>query len=138
MATAKVIYTGDLSTEATHLKSTNTLITDAPTDNNGLGRSFSPTDLVATALGTCILTVMGIRAKDMGVDMIDAAADVTKIMASNPRRIDKIVVTITMPAKSYTTKERKVLEAAAHHCPVANSLKEGVESLTINWLDDQQ
>lgn len=137
MTTSTVLYAGDLSTKATHLKSGTSIVTDAPTDNNGLGRSFSPTDLVATALGTCILTVMGIRAQGMSVDMKGATADVTKIMASNPRRIQKIEVIITMPAKNYSSKERKVLEAAAHHCPVSNSLAADVESLSLIWLDDE-
>ena len=137
MATIKSIYTGDLSTEATHTKSGTSLITDAPTDNNGLGRSFSPTDLVATALGSCILTIMGIKARDKEINIEGATAEVNKIMASNPRRIDALNVKITMPAKSYSDKERKLLEAAAHHCPVGNSLGDGIESISFNWLDDE-
>ena len=136
MATTTIQYQGDLRTEATHTKSGTTMITDAPTDNNGQGRSFSPTDLVATALGTCILTVMGIKASAMGVDMTGATATVDKVMAANPRRIAELIVVITMPANSYADRDRKVLTAAAHHCPVANSLREGIESLTIKWLDD--
>lgn len=137
MPTISVQYQGDLRTEATHEKSNAQLITDAPVDNNGKGRSFSPTDLVATALGTCILTVMGIKARDKGLDMSGATASVTKVMASDPRRIEQLEVIITMPANSYDDKARKVLEATAHHCPVANSLRDGVESLTIKWLDDE-
>lgn len=137
MPTITVYYQGDLRTEATHGKSQTQLITDAPVDNNGQGRSFSPTDLVATALGTCILTVMGIKARDKDIDMSGATAAVTKTMASNPRRIERLEVVITMPANGYDHKARKVLEASAHHCPVANSLKDGIESLTINWLDDE-
>lgn len=137
MSTSKVIYKGDLSTEATHLKSGTTIITDAPVDNNGLGRSFSPTDLVATALGSCILTIMGIKAREKEIDIVGATADVTKVMASGPRRIEQIQVEITMPANDYSDKSRKVLEAAAHHCPVGNSLADGVEAVTIKWLDDE-
>ena len=137
MATAKIVYQNDLSTEATHLRSGNAIITDAPIDNNGLGRAFSPTDLVATALGTCILTVMGIRARDKEIDMKGATIQATKIMASNPRRIEKIEIDLVMPANNYSSKERKILEAAAHHCPVANSLKDGIESIKLTWLDDE-
>jgi len=138
MATTTIIYQDDLSTEATHVKSENTLITDAPVDNNGLGRSFSPTDLVATALGSCILTVMGIKARDKGINMKGASVSVDKIMESNPRRIHRLNVTLTMPANGYSVKDRKILEATAHHCPVANSLKEGIEILSVIWLDDEQ
>ena len=137
MATAKVTYTGDLGTEAVHLKSGTKIITDAPVDNNGLGRSFSPTDLVATALGSCILTIMGIKARDKDIDIVGATVDINKIMGSGPRRIEIIEVEIIMPANGYTDKERKLLEAAAHHCPVGNSLAEGTEVLSIKWLDDE-
>lgn len=137
MATAKIVYTGELSTEATHLKSGKTLITDAPTDNNGLGRSFSPTDLVATALGSCILTIMGIKARAINLDIVGATAQVNKIMASNPRRIQSIEVLISMPAKNYSAKDKKILEAVAHHCPVGNSLFPHIESLSLIWLDDE-
>lgn len=137
MSTSKVTYTGDLSTEATHLKSGATIITDAPVDNNGLGRSFSPTDLVATALGSCMLTIMGIKARDKDIDIVGATAEITKVMASGPRRIEQIQVVLTMPANGYSDRERKVLAAAAHHCPVSNSLMEGTEAVTIKWLDDE-
>ena len=88
--TSKVTYTGGLRTTSEHLRSGNTFITDAPVDNNGLGEAFSPTDTVATGLASCMLTVMGIKARDMGVDMDGATAAVTKHMASDPRRISKI------------------------------------------------
>lgn len=137
MTTARITYKGDLATEAEHLKSGTKIITDAPVDNNGLGRSFSPTDLVATALGSCILTIMGIKARDKGLNMVGATAGVTKIMSSGPRRIAKLEIVITMPANNYTPKEKKILEAAAHHCPVGNTIKEGVETVSIKWLDDE-
>ncbi len=127
--TAEIIYTGDLGTSATHLRSGNTINTDAPIDNQGRGEAFSPTDLVAAALGTCILTIMGISARNHNIDMIGAQASVNKIMASNPRRIARLEVRITMPVNDYSEKERKILEAAAHHCPVANSLHPDLEEV---------
>lgn len=132
--TSKVIYTGNLRTEATHLKSGNTIITDAPTDNNGKGEAFSPTDLVATALGSCMLTIMGIKAQNNNIDMVGAEVEVTKIMASDPRRISKIIASIKMPAKNYTEKEKVILEKAAMHCPVFNSLSSDLEEeIKVVW-----
>lgn len=134
--TAKVIYKGQLRTEALHIKSGGTILTDAPTDNRGQGASFSPTDLVATALGSCILTIMGIKAMDKELDMTDATVEVTKTMASNPRRISKIEVIINMPPNGYTEYEKKILTKAAHHCPVAKSLHPDLEEvIEINWLE---
>jgi len=135
--TSSIVYTGDLSTEATHLKSGNKIITDAPVDNNGKGESFSPTDLVATALGSCMMTIMGISARNHGIDMDGATATINKIMASDPRRISAIEVVITMPANGYSAKDRKILTAAADGCPVGGTIKEGVEQLTIVWKDDK-
>ena len=132
--TSKIKYTGNLRTEATHLKSGNSIITDAPTDNNGNGEAFSPTDLVATALGSCILTIMGIKAKDAEIDMDGAEVEITKVMASNPRRISKIIATIQMPQKDYSTRDKKILEKAAHHCPVFNSLSPDLEEeINLFW-----
>ena len=95
--TSKVTYIGNLRTENLHLKSGNTYNTDAPTDNNGKGEAFSPTDTVATGLANCMLTVMGIKARDLGVEMSGTTAEVTKIMAANPRRISKVVVVLNLP-----------------------------------------
>ena len=132
--TSKVIYNGSLRTQAEHLRSGNKIITDAPVDNRGKGEAFSPTDLMATALGSCILTIMGIKASDKGIDMEGATCEVTKTMASNPRRIAKIEINVQMPDKGYTSKEKKLLEAAAHHCPVANSLHPDLEEvINIKW-----
>lgn len=135
--TSKVIYQGGLRTEATHLKSGNTIITDAPTDNHGKGEAFSPTDLVATALGSCMVTIMGIAAEKHEIDIKGTTVEVEKIMASDPRRIGTIRLVMTLPANRYTPKERKILTAAAHGCPVGKTLKEGVEELTMVWLDDE-
>lgn len=119
--TSIVTYIGNLRTEANHLQSGKQIITDAPVDNHGKGEAFSPTDLVATALASCMMTIMGIKAEDMGVDITGASADVTKVMSANPRRIAEVVVTVRLPA-NLDDKSRKLLEAAAHTCPVAQSL----------------
>lgn len=123
MTTSTVKYTGALRTEALHLQSGNSLITDAPKDNHGKGEAFSPTDLVATALGSCMLSVMGIVALKDGITPTDGAtADVTKVMYAEPRRIGEIHIVIAMPKNNFTDKEKKIYENAAHTCPVAKSL----------------
>jgi len=131
---SKVIYKGNLRTEATHLRSGNVIITDAPTDNHGKGEAFSPTDLASTSLASCIMTIMGIAADAHNIDIAGAVADVNKVMDSEPRRIKMIEIIIQMPDHEYTQKEKKILEAAAHHCPVALSLHPDTkEALTIKW-----
>jgi len=135
--TSKVTYLGNLRTEAIHIRSGNTIITDAPVDNNGKGEAFSPTDLVATALGSCMTTIMGIAAEAHKIDIEGLTVEIHKFMASNPRRIEKVQLLMTLPAKGYSKKERKILEAAAHGCPVGLTIKEGVEELTIQWKDDE-
>ncbi|MEO1434798.1 MAG: OsmC family protein [Bacteroidota bacterium] len=132
--TAEVIYTGGLHTEATHLRSGNKIATDAPIDNQGKGEAFSPTDLMATALATCILTIMGIAARNHDIPMEGAKAAMNKIMASNPRRISRIEIRIQMPDHAYTEKQKTVLERAAHHCPVAMSLHADLEEvIEFQW-----
>jgi len=118
---SKVVYKGDLRTEASHLQSGETIITDAPVDNEGKGEAFSPTDLLATALASCMLTIMGIVAKRDGIDMEGATAEVEKIMASNPRRIGEIRLKINF-VHPITDKDQVKLERAAHTCPVSGSL----------------
>ena len=135
--TSKVIYLGNLRTEAEHIKSGTKLVTDAPTDNNGKGEAFSPTDLVATALGSCMMTIMGIAARNHEIDMNGTELTVNKVMESDPRRIGKIEIVMTMPANNYSKKERKILEAAAHGCPVGNTIKAGIEDIKIVWKDDK-
>ncbi|MDX2281343.1 MAG: OsmC family protein [Saprospiraceae bacterium] len=125
--TATITYVGNLRTEATHVLSGTTVLTDAPPDNQGLGAAFSPTDSTATSLGTCMLTTMGISARNHGINMDGAHAEVTKVMAANPRRIAKITVKITMPAGPFSELDQKKLEAAAHGCPVALSLHPDLE-----------
>ncbi|MAZ27229.1 MAG: osmotically inducible protein OsmC [Cytophagaceae bacterium] len=131
--TSKVVYEGDLRTRCTHLKSGNTFITDAPVDNNGKGEAFSPTDTVATALASCMLTVMGIKARDMDCDMTGASAAITKTMAADPRRISKIEIQITFP-NPVSDKEKKILERVAETCPVHYSLHPDIEKdISFVW-----
>lgn len=118
---SKIEYNGDLRASATHLKSGQTIITDAPTDNNGKGEAFSPTDLLATALGACMLTVMGIKAKSLGFDLEDASAVVVKIMESNPRRVGEVGLKISLK-QNCDDKTKTVLEKVGLNCPVAQSL----------------
>jgi putative redox protein len=122
MQTSNIIYLGELRTEAVHVLSGNKLTTDAPPDNQGKGEFFSPTDLLATSLGTCMLTIMGISARTHGFDINGTKVAVTKVMASNPRRVAEVIVELTFPHNNYSAKERKLLELSAKECPVANSL----------------
>lgn len=122
MPTVKTKYLGNLRTENQHLQSGCRLITDAPLDNQGRGEAFSPTDLVATALGDCIMTIMGIKARDKGIDLDGTQIEITKIMTADPRRIGEIEITFYFPARTYSEKEKKLLEAVSKTCPVALSL----------------
>ncbi|PRY14774.1 putative OsmC-like protein [Pontibacter ummariensis] len=123
MATITNTYQGNLRTSAQHLASGNTIITDAPTDNNGKGEAFSPTDLVCAALGSCMMTIMGIVANRNTIDIEGTTVETTKIMAAEPRRIAEVILQFKMPAgKTYTDKEKAMLENAARTCPVALSL----------------
>jgi len=131
--TSEVTYLGDLRTECRHLQSRNSFITDAPLDNNGKGEAFSPTDTVATGLASCMMTVMGIKARDLGVDMKGTTASVNKIMASEPRRIFKIEVTFDLPFKT-DEKTQTILERIANTCPVLYSLHPDIEKVIVfNW-----
>ena len=123
MITSKVTYLGELRTEATHLQSNTIIHTDAPKDNHGKGEMFSPTDLVATALASCMISIMEIVAMKDGITPVDGtAAEVTKIMYAEPRRIGEIHIRVTFPKNNYTDKEKKMYEHAAYTCPVAKSL----------------
>lgn len=131
MATSKITYTANLRTEAIHLQSGTTIITDAPTDNNGKGEAFSPTDLLATSLGCCMLTIMGIVAERHAIDIVGTTIDITKIMESNPRRVGEVIVSFTMPKNNYSDKEKELLEHAAHTCPVAKSLSAELKQTVV-------
>jgi putative redox protein len=122
MATSKVIYTSNLRTEATHILSGDKVITDAPPDNMGRGEAFSPTDMVATSLATCMMTIMGIAANERGFSIDGMTASVTKVMYSDPRRIGEIHISLTFPPNNYSDKEKKIIERVAYTCPVSQSL----------------
>jgi len=124
MPTSTVVYQGELSTDATHAASDTVIRTDAPKDNHGLGRTYSPTDLLCTALGSCMLTIMGIRARTAELNIVGTKAMITKIMAEQPRRVAEIVVAIEVADRGLSEKEKATLENAAIHCPVAKSLSE--------------
>jgi uncharacterized OsmC-like protein len=131
--TSKVTYNGELRTNCVHLKSNNTFVTDAPVDNNGLGQAFSPTDTVATGLASCMLTMMGIKANGLEVDLKGSNASVTKHMAASPRRISKIEVELHLP-KNISDKNRKILEHTADTCPVQHSLHPDIERIiSYHW-----
>lgn len=123
--TSKVIYKGDLRTEAIHIRSGNTIITDAPIDNKGKGETFSPTDLVATALASCMLTIMGIKADEMNINIEGASAEIEKIMGSGPRRIAQLIIVINIPI-STDQKTKNMLEKTALACPVDKSLSDSM------------
>lgn len=120
--TVKNVYMGNLRTEATHIKSGEVLLTDAPLDNQGKGENFSPSDLLTASLGACMLTIMGIKARDLGLDLNGAYAETEKIMAEGPRRVSALLLRIVLPAGAFNNRHKKVLEQAALTCPVALSL----------------
>ena len=134
MATIKTVYLGDLRTENEHLQSGNKVITDAPTDNRGKGEFFSPTDLLATALGSCIMTIMGIKVRDNNIDIKGTEMEVTKIMASDPRRVSEVVVEFNFPKSGYTEAEKKLVESVAGISPVPLSLHPDLkQTIKFNW-----
>ena len=122
METSTVIYTGDLRTIATHRLSGDQITTDAPPDNKGRGEAFSPTDMLATSLACCMMTIMGLSAREHGFDIDGLTATVTKIMYADPRRVGEIHVSLMFPQNNYTEKQKKLIEKAAYTCPVSLSL----------------
>lgn len=136
MPTIKTTYLGDLRTESTHLQSGNTLITDAPMDNQGKGEYFSPTDLLATSLGACILTIMGIKARDNGIDIDGTMVEITKVMGTEPRRVAEVVVEFRFPPKSYTAEQKQLLESLAGISPVPLSLHPDMkQTIRFHWRE---
>lgn len=132
--TSKVFYQGNLRTKCVHLKSGNEIITDAPIDNFGKGEGFSPTDTVATALASCMITVMGVKANQLKIDFKNISADVEKIMSSNPRRISEIRVNINLPLK-ISQKDKTIIERAGDNCPIHNSLDPKLKRvIKYNWI----
>lgn len=137
MATVKSVYQGGLRTRATHLQSGNSIVTDAPTDNQGRGEAFSPTDLVAAALGSCMMTIMGIVANREGIDLEGVDYETTKIMVPQPRKIAEIQVDFTFPEKGYTGKQQQMLENAARTCPVALSIHPDIkQTIRFYWSEE--
>jgi uncharacterized OsmC-like protein len=131
--TSKVTYLGDLRTSSIHVQSGNEIISDAPLDNNGKGEAFSPTDTVANALASCMMTVMGIKAREMDLDLTGSTAAVTKIMNAEPRRIGVIEITFEMVGTD-DQKNITILERTAMTCPVFMSLNTEIEKrITFNW-----
>ncbi|WP_201566337.1 OsmC family protein [Psychrobacter immobilis] len=132
MTTSKITYQGDLRTTAIHLQSNNEIITDAPTDNHGKGEAFSPTDLLATSLASCMLTIIGIKARDMDTDIVGTTAEVTKVMAANPRRVSEVHIVMTF-AQELDEKTLKIFYNTALTCPVAQSIHPDIiQKVTIN------
>jgi putative redox protein len=126
METAKTKYLGDLRTEIIHVRSGSTIITDAPVDNKGKGEYFSPTDMVASALGSCAFTIMGIAAKEHGFSIDGCTCKITKIMSDNPRKIGEIKIEFDFTANEYTDNQKKIMELCVKTCPVALSLKDSL------------
>lgn len=134
MPTVIATYTGDLRVECTHVASGTRIITDAPVDNQGKGEAFSPTDLCATAVASCAMTIMGIYGKSHNVNVDGTRIEITKTMSASPRRIAEIEVIFHMPDNDYTDKEKLLLEKAAHTCPVHLSLHpDVVQKMVFKW-----
>lgn len=133
--TAKIIYKGTLRCEGTHLQSGSIIETDAPTDNRGKGERFSPTDLLCVSLGTCIVTTIGIKGEDMGLDLTNTAVEITKHMLSEPRRVGKIEVKLFFEKSlMLQEKDKIILERTGNNCPVAKSLHPDMEvNVEYNW-----
>jgi uncharacterized OsmC-like protein len=134
MSTSKITYNGGLRTTSIHLRSGNEIITDAPVDNKGKGEAFSPTDLLATSLGNCMLTIVGIAANEHGFNIDGTTCEITKIMAENPRRVAEIVVDFQFPANNYSEKEKTIIERSANTCPVMYSLHPDIrKTVSFNY-----
>lgn len=133
--TSSILYKGQLRTQATHVQSGTSIETDAPTDNQGKAERFSPTDLVATALGSCMMTIMGIKARDIQIDLEGVKMDIQKHMKSDPRRIGAVDVTFHFPPHlQLDVKQKAILQNAALTCPVAKSLHTDIEQhVVFNW-----
>jgi len=129
--TVRTTYVGELRTKAMHVRSGNELITDAPPDNKGKGEAFSPTDLLATSLGSCMLTIMGISAREHRFNIDGTKVKLWKIMDSNPRRVGEVKIELNFPKNNYSEKEKKFIEKAAYTCPVILSLHPDLKKTII-------
>lgn len=135
MDTAHIVYSGNLRTMATHLRSGETIVTDAPVDNQGRGEAFSPTDLLSTSLACCMMTLMGIAAHNKGIPLNGLKARLVKHMASLPRRVQRIELHFELEGKELDPRQRAILENAARNCPVAMSLREDlVQDVQFTYL----
>ena len=134
METANTKYLGDLRTEIIHLRSRSVITTDAPIDNKGKGENFSPTDMVASALGSCIFTIMGIAAREHAFFIDGSSCKITKTMTENPRKIGEIKIEFDFTGREYTDKQKKILQYCVKTCPVALSLNESIfQNVTLNF-----
>lgn len=132
MTKISTVYTGNLRTEAIHDQSGSKLVTDAPLDNHGKGEFFSPTDLLATALGSCMLTIMGISAEEYGYNLDGTTVETEKIMGTNPRRVVEVKITFNFPkGNNFTDRQKRVIESSARTCPVANSLHPDLKKTVV-------
>lgn len=129
--TATILYQGDLRTQMTHLQSGTQVITDAPTDNHGKGEAFSPTDLVASSLGSCMISLMGIKMKLLcrDAELVGTTAQITKVMYAEPRRIGEVHVRIVFAPNQFSDKDKTILENTARTCPVAQSLHPDIKQV---------
>lgn len=131
--TSKITYLGELRTSSIHIQSGSEIISDAPIDNNGKGAAFSPTDTVANGLGSCMFTVMGIKAAELDVNLSNSTAEITKIMAAEPRRISEIHIVFNITVE-VDDKTKTILERTAMTCPVYYSLHPDIKKvITFNW-----
>jgi putative redox protein len=136
MGTSRITYTGDLRTEAVHEKSGQMFITDAPIDNQGRGEAFSPTDLLATSLGACAITVVGIAARTHGFNVDGTAIKITKIMVSDPRRVSEVIVEMDFLKVKYSDKEKQIIRHTINTCPVGQSLHPDLkQTFILNFSD---
>ncbi|MFT5749623.1 MAG: putative redox protein [Ancylomarina sp.] len=134
MTTVKTTYLGDLRTENIHIQSGNKIYTDAPVDNQGKGEAFSPTDLMATSFGSCIMTIMGIVARDNNIDIVGTELNITKVMAADPRRVSEVVAEFVFPNKPYTDDEKKIIESVAGTSPVPLSVNPNMtQNIKLVW-----
>ena len=131
--TSRVVYKGNLRTECEHTKSGAKFLTDAPTDNNGKGEAFSPTDLIATALASCMLTVVGIYCNNNGLTLKNSSAQVIKVMDSNPRRISKISLELDFSESEFEEKYDDIIRKIVESCPVQNSIHPDIE-IAIQYI----
>lgn len=133
MTTIETVYQGTLRTEATHIQSGTQILTDAPIDNQGKGEAFSPTDLLAASLGSCMLTIMGITAREHQINIENTTCSIDKIMAASPRRVGEIMINLKFP-ETYTDKQQKILERSALTCPVFLSLHPDIiKTVSFGW-----